>query len=266
MRLQGDVEMSDQTYLFIDGGHLDHYYIETMQKWSGTDGALDYVSIQAQLGASKCFYYNCVDDIKSDKEDDTAFHKRVASQEERFKTIQRVQNTHVRLGSMTGTRKNKRQKQVDILLAIEMLNHAARGNMSKAALVTGDQDFKPLVESLVGMGLHVTVLGDYKHTSQDLADAADYFRPLTLYTYHQWSLGKFKNAYPIPGKSIGGGEFAPENLRKTGIANGKKVEIFRYGGTSFVARIPGDEAYFLCDFPDEGRLTRFCEIEFGAEF
>ncbi len=54
--------------------------------------------------------------------------------------------------------------------------------MNRVTLLTGDLDFKPLVQSLVDMGLHVEVAGDARHTSTDLADAADSYRPLSLYT------------------------------------------------------------------------------------
>ena len=41
-------------------------------------------------------------------------------------------------------RKKLRQKKVDVLLAVEALDHAFRGNMSRAYLIAGDLDFAPL--------------------------------------------------------------------------------------------------------------------------
>jgi uncharacterized LabA/DUF88 family protein len=38
------------------------------------------------------------------------------------------------------------------------MNHSFRRNMTKAVLIAGDQDFKPVVESLVQAGTWVTVV------------------------------------------------------------------------------------------------------------
>jgi hypothetical protein len=63
----------------------------------------------------------------------------------------------VRLGSLSGKGNRKRQKKVDVLLAVEALDHAFRKNMAQVCLITGDLDFSPLVESLVKLGTYVTV-------------------------------------------------------------------------------------------------------------
>jgi uncharacterized LabA/DUF88 family protein len=39
-----------------------------------------------------------------------------------------------------------------------MMNHAIRQNMRRAVLVTGDADFKPLVESMVQIGMFVEIV------------------------------------------------------------------------------------------------------------
>jgi hypothetical protein len=255
--------MPHETYVFVDAGHLQRYYGEAMQKWTGTDGELDLERVKTLQGATKCFYYDCLNDIKGSLESDADFAKRVATQEERFQKIQRLKGTHVRLGSLTGTAKNKRQKQVDILLAVDMMNHAVRGNMAYAVLIAGDQDFKPLVEALVDMGLHVHILGDRRHTSRDLADAADFYQPLTLADYWNWSSRRVHLAYPIPNKTPGNPyEIPKEMMRKVGTIDGKPATLF-FNGSDYIVTFPLDDAFMFTSFKDEDRLLQFCEVEFG---
>src|SRR5262245_9289366 len=121
--------MDEQTYLFVDGGHLRRHYPQTAQRWFGDEARLEVRQVKEKLQATKCFYYDCVDDIQGENESQESFEIRLREQEAQFAKIQEIYATHVQLGSMTGTRKNKRQKQVDILLAVDMLNHAFRRNM-----------------------------------------------------------------------------------------------------------------------------------------
>ena len=187
----------DTTYLFIDGGHLRKYYLESVRRWFGCDGEIVFAEVKRTYSAQKSFYYDCLDDIRREAESDADFNSRIERQETFFNKIREVVGSHVRLGSLTGTAKNKRQKEVDILLAVDMLNHAVRQNMSRAILLAGDRDFKPVVESLVQMGIFVEVAGDRKHTSKDLAWAADNYREISFGQYHAWSDQTLRNKFPI---------------------------------------------------------------------
>lgn len=51
--------------------------------------------------------------------------------------------------------KTRGSKQVDISLAVEMLNHGFRKNYDAAVLVAGDEDYVPLVKSVVDAGSRV---------------------------------------------------------------------------------------------------------------
>jgi len=199
--------MIEQTYLFIDGGHLRRYYAESVSEWFEGESELDFNIVKNTFRALKCFYYDCLDDIKHDGETDSDFSIRVTKQEAYFNEIREIYGTHVRLGSLTGSAKNKRQKKVDILLAVDMMNHATRRTMSKAILLAGDRDFEPVVESLVEMGLIIEVAGDERHTSKDLASAADSYRKIAFDDYFAWSSEALKSKYPRPTMWNGAGMF-----------------------------------------------------------
>ena len=98
--------------------------------------------------------------------------------------------------------KNRGQKEVDVMLAVQMMEHAFRGNMNKAVLLSGDLDFRPLVESLIRLGVFVEVVGDRSHISQDLIHSADSHKKLTFQNYHDWSNREFKTFKPIDIKTL----------------------------------------------------------------
>jgi|ERR1043165_1608161 uncharacterized LabA/DUF88 family protein len=174
------------TYLFIDAAHLQPNFVRATAAWCGASGELDIRKVSALFSAAKVFYYDCLDDSLHKDETPEQQATRIEMQESAFRRINALQNTHVRLGSVSGTGKRRRQKEVDILIAVEMMNHAVRQNMDRAVLITGDRDFTPLVETLVQFGLTVEVAGDLRSTSDVLAAAADYYRPLGLRLYHSW--------------------------------------------------------------------------------
>ena len=164
---------------------------------------------------------------------------------------------------MTGTARNKRQKQVDILLAVDVMNHAARRNTSAVHLITGDQDFKPLVQALVDMGLYVTVRGDFRHTSMELAEAADYFEPLRLSTYLSWSRKTTQAILEPPSRDQRSRNYHGYELIASGTVGGEPAEL--YGGIErdFIFRLVTTDEDLNLHHRDQDLLLKYCQIEFG---
>src|SRR6185312_746069 len=112
-------------------------------------------------------------DIRLDSESEEAFRARLDHQRAEFQQIQSLSGFHVRLGRMTGRSGNIRQKGVDVLLAVEMLDNAFRKNMDEAWLLAGDADFVPLVEAVTRLGTWVNVFYDAHAASRELYSSAD---------------------------------------------------------------------------------------------
>src|SRR5689334_5772959 len=174
-------------YLFIDAGHLRPNFGSVSAAWFGRPVELYLPSVSSFFSATKTFFYDSIDDLQGKDESTEQFGTRLREQEATLRTINAFSNTHVRFGSVTGgDRRRRRQKEVDILIAVDMMNHAVRQNMDRAVLLTGDRDFTPLVETLVQFGLTVEVAGDFRFTSDILQAAADSYRPLRLSSYTQF--------------------------------------------------------------------------------
>jgi len=195
-------EPPEITYLFIDGGYLRRSYRDCTSKWFGNDVGdgrnLDFAAIKSRFKARKVFYYDCLDEIKNKNEKDEDFETRKSKQKDDFNQIRSLEGYHVKLGSLVGTPDNKRQKEVDVLLTVDMMNHTIRNNMTNAVLIAGDRDFKPVIESLVTMGMYVKIASDPRSTSPELRYAADDYIPLLFENYYSWSSPELRKKYPIP--------------------------------------------------------------------
>lgn len=106
-------------YLFIDGAHLRIAYEQVVREFFGEAGEIDYVQLLRATSSQKGFLYDCIDDLRRDGETEAQLEERVGQQERAFQRIQALPYYHVKLGQLSGSRKKKRQKKVDILLAVD---------------------------------------------------------------------------------------------------------------------------------------------------
>ena len=155
-------------YLFIDGGYLREG-IDKLQQMLLTTQAPELSLNPFSDVFTKVFYYDAspVSDSHpkpADVADGQAF-------DELMQRFNRTRGCHVFVGKTTGRR--KRQKQVDVQLAVDMLSHTLHGNMQSATLLAGDQDFLPVLDALKLAGMYTTLVYTRDSFSDDLVSAAD---------------------------------------------------------------------------------------------
>jgi NYN domain len=143
----------------------------------------------------------------------------VSAQEAFFDEIRAVSGFHVRLGSVTG-KKQRRQKQVDVLLAVDVLTHGLTGNMKKGILLAGDLDFLPIVDALVQRGVFIDVWFDRRSAAKELYDAADFRREIPFSELHSRTRGAVLAKYPLPQRSTG-----------AGMSQGQPIKRGKFGGS-----------------------------------
>lgn len=199
-----DLNHNNSTYLFIDAGYaraairslLERVDIEVPEKYSW-----------ARLGAppqtanliNRTFYYDAPP-ARKPNEDEEAYDLRHAAYFQEVAELNRVDSFFCRTGYIRGHGKRARQKAVDIQIAVDMMNHAVRGNLTEAVLLSGDLDFEPLVSSLVSLGIRVTVWAESSSVSEDLLAAADRQRSFTLEAAVQLLPDNLSKYYRLYGK------------------------------------------------------------------
>lgn len=164
------------SYLFVDGASL-HGRIENLSKkfLGGQQFEVDFVKLR--YGHSKCFYYDAIP-VRNESEPEVDYLNRTAPQRGRHQRAAKADGVHVYEGDARMRRKQLQQKKVDVMIAVDLMHHTFRRNMHKATLLTGDGDFRPLVDAVVREGMELSLWYPPGETSPDILDAADIRTPL----------------------------------------------------------------------------------------
>lgn len=196
MGLYRAIPNNERSYLFIDGAYLTARMDAFCTEYYGHPVKIDYRSIGA--GHNKIFYYDSLP-VQRKGESDEDFSARLLTKKQLFAYLRSLDGWHVHEGiSKRSQGQAARQKEVDILIAVDMLGHTHRRNMEKLTFIAGDQDFRPLVDAVVRDGMHVTLWYDPNSISVDLRDMADASRLLDVLTKHAYLDRSFREAMPMP--------------------------------------------------------------------
>jgi len=257
--------LQERTYVFVDGNYLRKVADGLMQEMFGVAAELNFDAIRPGNNVRRVFYYDCLNDLRLEGESDSELEARVSKQEAIFNSIQSLRGFHVRLGSVSGSRRKLRQKKVDVLLAVDALEHAFRGNMSHFCLIAGDLDFAPLVDCLVRIGTYVEVVYERRSAAVDLYRGADSSQEITFNTVYGWTTKEFRSQHQIPQGHMGGGFPPGYTLVKPGSTNGKRASLYK-STTDYILAVeqfdPNNFTLFL-RFPDPDFLEKYFRLAYG---
>jgi uncharacterized LabA/DUF88 family protein len=248
-----------QNYLFIDGNYLARAYEAAMRTFfpNASYIDLDLTKLKAAVSASKVFFYDAIDEDLPD----------AAERRTRLEAISSLDGFHVREGSVSKRKKRKQQKQVDVRLAVECLTHAFNKNFWHVTLVAGDLDFKPLVDALVNLGIHVHVYYEKSSGNRVLFRAADAGQLMTLEDFWNWSCDDFRATNPLP--SVRDNVTPSGNQIRTGTWSGRTIHLFELVPPSqhyFAIWVGshGKSKQFRVAHPDRARLEEYFALRFGT--
>lgn len=146
-------------------------YSGLVQLWGTPKGAYqpkDFLSVSsARIGLTRVIYY----DARPDEGVDSAI-------QEYWKTIELLPDTEIGFGALRG--RPRRQKRVDGLIAVDMLEGAFSGLFQVAILVAGDSDFVPIVEAVRRRGVMTVVAAEEGSLADELRREADRVWPLDV--------------------------------------------------------------------------------------
>jgi len=195
--VSGPSGRSPTQYLFVDGAYLRSVLERKATRFFGGEAIeVDYHSLFVS-GFNKRFYYDCLPP-KKNNETRQDYDARIAPAIEHYNALRALDGFHVFLGTTASEGTKARQKGVDIMIAVHMLTHSFRRNMDKATLLTGDLDFKPLIEALVQDGMDVTLWFEPCSTSKELVYAADSQRELSITSLLPHTTPQFRQRHPVP--------------------------------------------------------------------
>jgi len=184
-------------YLYVDGASLRGRLENLSKKFFG-GVALDVDFAHVKGGFTKVFYYDAIP-VREEGEDERTYEDRIKPIRAIFAAAASTDGVHVYEGDARRRRRQGlRQKKVDVMLTVDMLSHTFRRNMLSATLLSGDGDFKPLVDALVDMGMFVTLWYPEAETSQELIEAADSRVKLGWYDVASILTARSREVFNIP--------------------------------------------------------------------
>jgi uncharacterized LabA/DUF88 family protein len=250
--------MADDTYLFIDGKYLRDKHSKALLRIFPQAPEISLLQLKGQARAMRVFFYDCLNDRRAEAESEEAFQTRLQKDEAYFAAIRALHGFHVRWGTLTGRRGRLRQKEVDVLLAVDMLTHGFSKNMSKAVLLSGDLDFRPIVEALVRAGVFVEIWYEKESAAKELFWAADFGRELVFQDFYSMSDGKFTQENPLPRASTGGEpDVRLGSPIASGLANGKQIYLFRAGAVYKLYAIGWQGKTLVLELENPDTLKRY---------
>lgn len=213
-------------YLFIDAGFLQGFLKRMKQRGIDefpfiNDLTVSYERIGA--GFDRVFFYDAYP-ARKESQTSAQYEAEYATKEALFNQISRERNYSVRTALTKNRARGKReQKGVDVLLAIDVLSHAVRGNIDEATIMTSDTDFFPLFEALLQTKTKSVLRYDVSRTSIELINSADFSQPVTAADFVGWHSAdtrmQHSTSYLDRGVVEGGNEIA------NGIVDGKSLRL-----------------------------------------
>lgn len=169
--------MPDRSAVFIDGGYFDKV-LEALGRLR-----VDYEKFSNKVCRGterlRTYYYHCYPHQSNPPTPDE--RARYASMDRFIHSLRRLTRFEVRLGRLQYVEGDYRQKGIDTLLSIDLVELAATGQISKAVLVTGDSDFAPAAKRARDKGVIIDIFySPVTYVHNELADACDDRVPLDM--------------------------------------------------------------------------------------
>ncbi len=168
----------DRAVVLLDGG-----YLAKLLKDEFGEPRIDHLKLSENLSNGyerlRTYYYDC---MPYQDDPPTQLQSKMFSDKSRFiRKLESLPRFDVRLGKLRLRDGEYVQKRTDILLAIDLVRLASKGQIQKATLLAGDADYVPAVEVAKNDGVvvhlyHSQVIGKY---SNELHQACDERTPIT---------------------------------------------------------------------------------------
>jgi hypothetical protein len=124
------------------------------------------------LNVQRFLFYDCLPEESHYAEPDREAPAHIQRRSKLHSTLRRNPLYDVRIRLALTSPFHSEQKEVDVALAVDMVQDAA--TTKHMILVTGDRDFRPAIEAVQRQGVHVTVAAFFQqHTHKALRLAAN---------------------------------------------------------------------------------------------
>ncbi len=163
--------MMDKAAIFIDGAYLNR-----VLKYQFNKASIDYYKLSEEICSSlnldrlRTYYYHCMPIIRKGNKNDEIRH----SKKQKFVSkLQKLPRFEVKAGKLQYIGKQFRQKRVDVLMSLDIVNMCFDRQITHAILVAGDSDFIPAIKKAKAYGAIVHLYYHPSSVHQAILNAVD---------------------------------------------------------------------------------------------
>jgi uncharacterized LabA/DUF88 family protein len=224
-------------YAYVDGAYLQERSKKALSPLWDDEPELDFSRLREFLNADHLFYYDCIDDTPKPDETAEMHLRRTARQRSMLSKVLEASMCHMRMGTVKG--RKRAQKEVDVQIAVDMLTHAQSLNIAKVVLLSGDLDYRPIIESLVQSGITVELCFASTSVAVELKESADIRRCLRLEDWYNLCSAQFQIAHRWP---VEWRDHPPQELpeARRGSLAGRLVRALVTGDGAYIVAVDGE--------------------------
>lgn len=167
----------EKAAIFIDGGYLNRIL---KNKFGEPD--IDYeifckhICTDLKLIRLRTYFYHCMPIIRKNNKLD---EKRHADMQRFITKLRRLPRFEVKLGRLQVISNQFKQKMVDVLMSLDIVNMCFDKQIQHAILIAGDSDFVPAIKKAKDHGAIVHLYYHPESAHNELLDEIDELHPLS---------------------------------------------------------------------------------------
>ncbi|WP_375157929.1 NYN domain-containing protein [Bradyrhizobium sp. RDT46] len=245
-------------YLFIDGGAMRGRIQNLSNRYfGGVTVDIDFAKVGRNY--TKVFYYDALP-VREDGETEQDYELRSKPMRDVLDSAANVDGVHVYEGdARRRRRRGLEQKKVDVMLTVDMLTHSFRKNMHKATLLTGDNDFKPLIDALVQDGMFVSLMYPPEETSRELMQAADARFPMSMSIIEGYLTADSKLLFDLPKRKMHHQPVDTGNNVSTWTQDNQQLGLHELDGEFLVTQVQNPNNTLHVSHKNLDLLRHFCK-------
>lgn len=169
---------SEKVAIFVDGG-----YVNKILKNYFNAQNIDFLKLsetictQLKLKRLRTYFYHCLPIVRNNNKEDLI---KQAGMQKFLAKIKRLPRFEVKLGKLQIIGNKFKQKMIDVLMSLDIVNMSYENHMQHAVLIAGDSDFIPAIKKAKDNG---TIVHLYYHPSSvhnEILDEVDELHEITF--------------------------------------------------------------------------------------
>src|SRR3989344_138120 len=173
----GIILKMEKVAIFIDGGYLNRILKDYFNEPN-----IDYAKLceiiceELKLERLRTYFYHCMPIIRKDNKVDEKKH---ADMQKFISKLKRLPRFEIKLGRLQLIGGNFKQKMVDVLMSLDIVNMCFDKQIQHAVLIAGDSDFIPAIRKAKDHGAVVHLFFHPDSVHNEILDEIDELHPFS---------------------------------------------------------------------------------------